>query len=481
MNDKDILVVGAGISGICAAAYLRMRCPGRSFSVLEGRSQLGGTWDLFRYPGIRSDSDMFTLGYSFHPWKEAAAIADGPAILRYLEETVAVHGLREHIEFDTRVQSASWSSQTQRWTVVVERTDTGITETLRCRFLWGCTGYYRYDAGYTPEFPGRERFEGDIIHPQHWPEGYDYAGKRVVVIGSGATAITVVPAMSETAAHVTMLQRSPSYILSWPREDPLVALLDGRLPEKTAHAALRLKNVLLLMASYQFSKRFPRQARRFFIDRVRKELGESFDVERHFTPDYDPWDQRVCVVPEGDFFEALKAGRTSVVTDTIDTFTDKGIQLASGVELQADVIVTATGLQLQVMGGVDLDVDGTPVSPTETLMYRGTMLSGVPNFALSLGYTNASWTLKCELVAKYVCRLLNHMDAQGYAMCEAQQNDPTLEAAPLIDLQSGYIQRAQGVIPKQGARAPWRLAQNYFVDQALLRFSRLDDGVLHFR
>jgi len=477
----DVLVVGAGISGICAAAYLKMRGTGRTFAVLEGRPQLGGTWDLFRYPGIRSDSDMFTLGYSFFPWRAAEAIADGPAILEYLHDTVREFELADHIQFGVRVVSAAWCSTAQRWTVTIRRGGADDTETLTCRFLWGCTGYYRYDQVHTPAFEGRDRFGGTIIHPQHWPEDFDYTGKRVVVIGSGATAVTLVPAMAEEAAHVTMLQRSPTYIMSWPREDPLANTLKAVLPERTAHGMLRLKNVLLFMASYQFSRYFPDRASKMFIDGVRQELGPDFDVETHFTPRYNPWDERLCLVPEADLFRAIKDGHASVVTDTIHSFTEQGIRLDSGAELEADVIVTATGLQLQVLGGVTLTVDGTPVDPSKTLMYRGTMLSGVPNFAISLGYTNAAWTLKCELVAKYVCRLLSHMDTRGYRVCEPRQTDPNIQVEPLIQMQSGYIRRARGIIPKQGTKAPWRLAQNYFVDQALLRFSRLEDGVLHYQ
>lgn len=476
----DVLVVGAGISGICAAAMLKTRSPGRSFAVLEGRPRLGGTWDLFRYPGIRSDSDMFTLGYSFFPWKAAAAIADGPSILAYLHDTVAAFELQDHIQYGVRVLAAAWSSAERRWTLTVRRGDAEETETVTCRFLWGCTGYYRYDQGYTPEFAGRERFKGPVIHPQHWPEDFDYTDKEVIVIGSGATAVTLVPAMADRAKHVTMLQRSPTYILSWPREDPLAVWLDGKLPEQTAHGLLRLKNVSMAMASYQFSRHFPARAKTMFIDQVRQELGPDFDVETHFTPRYNPWDERLCLVPEGDLFTALKEQKASLVTDTIQSFTEDGIQLDSGRVLPADAIVTATGLQLQVMGGVEATVDGEPVQAHQTMMYRGTMLSGVPNFAISLGYTNASWTLKCELIAKYVCRLLRHMDAHGHTVCVPRQDDPSLEVEPLIDMQSGYIRRARGLIPQQGSKAPWRLAQNYFVDQALLRFSRLDDGVLHY-
>lgn len=474
----DVLVIGAGISGICAAYYLQTRCPGRSFKVLEARDTIGGTWDLFRYPGIRSDSDMYTLGYSFHPWSDAKAIADGPAIMSYLRETVEAYGLERWIEFGVRVEHASWSSSEGRWTVTARRA--GEVVTLTCNFLWGCTGYYRYDEGYTPDFPGAARFQGEIVHPQKWTEAVEYEGKRVVVIGSGATAVTLVPELAKKAAHVVMLQRSPTYIISRPEDDPIANWLKEVLPKRSAHALARWKNVFVSMFLYEFSRRFPKQARAFYMNQAREALGEGFDVDTHFNPSYDPWDQRLCLVPEDDLFNALKSGRASVVTDHIETFTERGIALRSGEELEADLIVTATGLQLQVMGGATATVDGEPVDPSESLMYKGAMLSDVPNMAMSLGYTNASWTLKCELIAEFVCRLLNHMDAQGYTWCCPRQRDPKLEDRPLLDLDSGYIRRAQGIVPKQGERLPWRLYQNYVLDRAMFRHGRLDDDAMQF-
>jgi monooxygenase len=476
----DVLIVGAGLSGVGAACHLRAKCPGKSFAILEARAAMGGTWDLFRYPGIRSDSDMFTLGYSFRPWEEAKAIADGPAIRNYIRATARDHGIDCHIHYRHRVVRAEWSSGEARWTVEAERLDTGETVRLTCGFLFGCTGYYRYDEGYLPRFEGLDRFQGRIVHPQHWPEDLDYAGKRVAVIGSGATAVTLVPAMAGEAAHVTMVQRSPSYVVTLPARDPIADLLRRTLPPRVAYPIVRWKNVLITMAFFKASRRFPQAVKRFIRRGVERRLPEGYDVDPHFKPRYDPWDQRVCLVPDGDLFEVISSGRAAVVTDEIETFTERGLRLASGREIEADVIVTATGLNLLVLGGIRLAVDGEEVSIPDTVGYKGMMLSGVPNLAIALGYTNASWTLKCDLVAEYVCRLLNHMDEHGYARCTPRAPDPALPREPFIDLMSGYVLRSIDELPKQGPRAPWRLYQNYIRDVLLLKRGPLVDEGIEF-
>jgi monooxygenase len=475
----EVLIVGAGLSGVGAACHLAHRCPGKTFAILEGRESLGGTWDLFRYPGIRSDSDMFTLGYVFRPWKEAKAIADGPSILNYVRETARDHGVMDKIRFNRRVVHADWSSADSCWTVQVERSDTGETEQMTCGFLFACTGYYRYEAGYTPDFEGTDRFAGPIVHPQHWPEDLDYAGKRVVVIGSGATAVTLVPAMAKTAEHVTMLQRSPSYVLSLPAKDPIAQLIRRVLPPKRAYPIVRWKNVIVTSLFFQLSRRRPKLIRKLIRRGVERELP-GFDVEKHFNPRYNPWDQRMCLVPDGDLFEALRSGDASVVTDTIETFTEDGIKLTSGEELAADVIITATGLHVQMLGGMTLAVDGEPVEPAKTVGYKGMMLSGVPNMAMTLGYTNASWTLKCDLCSIYVCRLLNHMDEHGYAQCTPQAPGPEVELEPFIDFNSGYVVRAIDRMPKQGSRSPWRLHQNYARDIVLLKRGSVEGEAMEF-
>ena len=476
----DVLVVGAGLSGIGAACHLQAKCPGRTFAVLEARGAIGGTWDLFRYPGVRSDSDMFTLGYSFAPWSEARAIADGPAIREYIRQTARDHGVEGKVRLHHRVVRAEWSTAEARWTVEAQRTDTHETVRLTCGFLFVCSGYYRYDEGYTPEFRGVERFRGEIVHPQHWPEDLDYADKRVVVIGSGATAVTLVPAMAPRAAHVTMLQRSPSYVLSIPARDPLAGLLRRVLPAHRAYPAVRWKNVLLAMLTFQLSRRAPRVMRTLLRKGVMRQLPAGYDVDTHFRPRYDPWDQRLCFVPDGDLFRAIRKGEASIVTDRIETFTEDGLRLASGADLEADVIVTATGLNLLALGGMTLAVDGREVELSETVGYKGMMLSGVPNLAVALGYTNASWTLKCDLVSEYVCRLLNHMDELGCRQCTPRAPDPALPTEPFIDLASGYVLRSVDRLPKQGARPPWRLHQNYVRDVLMLRRGALEDEGIAF-
>ena len=476
----DVLVIGAGLSGIGAAWHLSTLCPTRTYAILEGREAIGGTWDLFRYPGIRSDSDMFTLGYRFRPWRDGKAIADGPSIKAYIEATAREFGLHDKIRFRHRVVRAEWSSPEARWLVTAEVGSERETVRYTCNFLYTCTGYYDYAKGYTPELPGRDRFGGSIVHPQHWPDELDYAGKRVVVIGSGATAITLLPAMAEKAAHVTMLQRSPTYIASLPGEDRVAKALRRVLPDGTAYAATRWKNVLLSMFFYQLARRRPALVKGVLRKAARRALGPDFDVDTHFRPRYEPWDERLCVAPDGDFFRAIRDGRASVVTDTIDTFTETGVRLHSGAHLDADIVVTATGLNAKVLSGLSLIVDGAPVVLAETTVYKGMMYSDVPNLASAIGYTNASWTLKCDLTAEHVCRVLDHMREHGFASVTPRVRDESMTNEPLLDLQSGYVKRALGSIPKQGSRAPWRLHQNYVKDLLLLRFGRVAEDELEF-
>jgi monooxygenase len=479
-REFDVVIVGAGISGIAAAHYLRALCPQRSFTILESRNAIGGTWDLFRYPGVRSDSDMFTLGYSFRPWESDASFAPGPLIREYVTETAREEGIDRHIRFGHRVTGAQWDSQQARWTVNASAADGGAA-TITCRFLFFCSGYYDYERGHEPEFAGRESFKGIVAHPQHWPDGLDYAGKKVVVIGSGATAITLVPEMAPKAAHVTMLQRSPSYIIALPARDRIGAALRRRLPRALSYRLVRWKNILLASAFYQFSRHWPQRARALLIRAAGHLLGPEFDVARHLSPRYDPWDQRLCIAPDGDMFQALRSGKASIVTDTIERFTPAGIRLASGEELPADIIVTATGLQLKLIGGAQLEVDGRPMDLSKALIYRGLMYSGVPNMAVASGYTNASWTLKCELAARYVCRLLNHMQARGVDICVPVPGPGVAASGEMfLNLSSGYVQRAAGTLPQQGTKKPWRMYQNYLRDFLSLRFSSLGDGALRF-
>ena len=476
----DVLIVGAGLSGIGAAYYVQRAFPERSYAILESREAIGGTWDLFRYPGIRSDSDMHTLGYRFRPWTEAEAIADGPAILRYVRATASDHGIESSIRFRHRVLRAEWSTPDARWTVTARRTDNGETVTLTCDFLVSCAGYYRYDQGYLPRFEGLGRYRGPFIHPQHWPEGFDFAGTRVVVIGSGATAITLVPAMAREAEHVTMLQRSPSYIVTLPGEDPIASFLRRWLPDRAAYFLTRWKNVLLQAGFYRLSRRRPAFVRRLIRRSVERRLPPGYDVDTHFEPRYDPWDQRVCLVPDGDLFEAIGAGRASVVTDEIETFTERGIKLRSGAELDADVIVAATGLDLLPFGGIELAVDGEPVSLPETLAYKALMLRGVPNFLFAVGYTNASWTLKVDVTFEYLCRLLAHMDEHGYRQVTPLHVDPSVTERPFLDFEAGYVLRSLHRFPKQGSKRPWRLDQNYPRDVWTLRYGAIEDGAIVF-
>jgi monooxygenase len=471
--------VGAGLSGIGAACRLRERLPGKTFSILEAREASGGTWDQFRFPGIRSDSDMFTLCYPFRPWGESRAIADGASILDYLRATAREYGVDRHIRYHHRVVAAEWSSDDARWTVTAERADTGETLQLTCGFLFTCTGYYRYDAGYTPEFPGLERFGGRVVHPQFWPEDVDYAGRRVVVIGSGATAVTLIPALAERAAHVTMLQRSPSYVLSLPGEDVIANLLRRVLPERWAYRFVRWKNMRLALVIYGLSRRRPATMRKLIRWLMKRQLPAGFDVDTHFNPRYDPWDQRMCIVPDNDLFESIKSGRVSVVTDRIETFTETGIALASGQEIEADLVVTATGLAMVPIGGVRLRVDGEDVALDRTFAYRGMQLSGVPNMAFAFGYTNQSWTLGSDLTAEQVCRVLRHMERCGYTTVTPRRV-PGVAGEPFADLSSGYIQRSIGEFPQQGVEDPWRRVPHYARNRRELRRAAIDDPALEF-
>ena len=474
----DVLIIGAGLSGIGAACRLRTEHPGRSVAVLEARETSGGTWDLFRYPGIRSDSDMFTFGFKWRPWPGDTALADGASILDYLRTVAREYGVDRLIRYRHRVVSASWDSATSLWTVEVDHA--GEVRTFTADLLWACGGYYDYDQGFAPDFPGQEDFRGTIVHPQHWPEDLDYTGRKVVVIGSGATAVTLVPAMADAGAgHVTMLQRSPTYILSLPGRDPIATRLK-RLPTRISYPIVRWKAILLAVATYQLAQRRPELVKKALRSMTAKQLPSGVDVDVHFKPAYDPWDQRLCFVPDGDLFKAMRAGTASVVTDHIERFTETGILLTSGEELEADVIVTATGLRLQAMGGVELVVDGTPVKMPETMTYKALMLSDVPNFVFTIGYTNASWTLKADLVADFVCRLLTYMDEHGVRRVVAPR-DPSVGEQQLIDFSSGYILRALDELPRQGDREPWKLRQNYLKDVRSINHDRIDDGVLTFR
>jgi cation diffusion facilitator CzcD-associated flavoprotein CzcO len=475
----DVLVVGAGISGIGAGCHLGRLCPDRSFAIVEAREDLGGTWDLFRYPGVRSDSDMHTLGYSFRPWADPKAIADGPTILRYLRETAREHGIDRKIRFGHQVVRADWSSAQAQWTVQVRRGRDGAILRIRCAFLFMCSGYYDYRGGHQPEFPGRERFGGRLVHPQQWPADLDPTGKQVVVIGSGATAVSLVPALAEAAAHVTMLQRSPTWMIARPSVDPVGAGLRRHLPLRLALGLTRWKNVLMTMYVFRLCRRHPQRMRALLLGGVRRALGPRADVATHFTPRYNPWEQRLCLVPDGDFFSAINRGRASVVTDEVETFTETGVRLRSGATVPADIIVSATGLTLSLLGHAELHVDGRRVEPAGAVNYKGLMLSGVPNMANTFGYTHASWTLKAELSARYVCRLLNHMRKTGARQCLAPAA-PDVPLMPWVDFSSGYFQRAAERLPKQGATRPWKLNQNYLSDVLAMRFGKVDDGVLQF-
>ncbi|MEQ3744764.1 MAG: NAD(P)/FAD-dependent oxidoreductase [Henriciella sp.] len=474
----DVLIVGAGLSGIGAAVHLQKRCPGRTYAILEMRDGSGGTWDLFKYPGIRSDSDMHTLGYNFKPWKERKAIADGPAILKYVRETATEHGIDENIRYGTKVLNSSWNSDKAEWTVTVEVA--GKKKKLTCKWLHMCSGYYKYEEGYTPDFAGRDDFKGEFIHPQLWPEDLDYSGKKVVIIGSGATAMTLVPAMTDKAEHVTMLQRSPTYVVSRPAEDKAANFMRKIMPHKMAYGITRWRNVLLQLFFYNQTRIRPEKIKEKMLHMVREELGPDFDVDKHFTPTYNPWDQRLCLVPDSDLFVALKEKKASVVTDHIYHFTKTGIKLKSGEEVEADIIVSATGLDLQFLGGMNVSVDGKKMNPNDLLNYRGSMVSGIPNMSNVFGYTNASWTLRADLISEYMCKVLNHMDRENYV--EARPVAVGVEAdSDFLDFESGYVQRAMDRFPKRGKEAPWIITQNYARDIFMMRYGKVEDGALIFR
>ena len=479
----DVVIVGAGLSGIGAAYHLQTKCPGKSYVILEGRAAMGGTWDLFRYPGIRSDSDMHTLGYHFKPWRSAKAIADGKSILKYVQETARENHIDRHIRYNHSVKKASWSSIDAIWTVETKSQATAEAVRFQCNFLVMCSGYYSYDRGYTPEFKGIDRFEGKIVHPQKWSNNLSYQNKKVIVIGSGATAVTLVPEIAKNAAHIVMLQRSPTYIVSRPAQDTTANFLRQILPEKIAYAITRWKNITLQQFFYRRTRTEPQKIKAALIEMVRQQLGSDYDVETHFTPRYNPWDQRLCLVPNGDLFKSIKSGKASVVTDQIDTFTENGILLKSGKELEADIIVTATGLNLLVLGGVEFMVDNRPVEFDQTYTYKGMMYSDVPNLISIFGYVNASWTLRADLIAEYVCRLINYMDGRGLRQCTPRLRDEerNMSVRPYIEgFSSGYIQRLSHLLPKQGDRHPWINSQNYYQDKKMLRHGAIDDGVLIF-
>jgi monooxygenase len=475
----DVLIVGAGLSGIGAAHHLQKNCPGKTYAILEARATSGGTWDLFRYPGIRSDSDMYTLGYSFKPWREAKAIADGPSILSYIRDAAREGGIEKHIRYNHKVVRSDWSTLDGCWTVKVARGDTGEETEIKAGFVFMCSGYYRYDQGYMPDYEGVSNFKGRLIHPQHWPSDLDYAGKKVVVIGSGATAVTVVPEMAKTAAHVTMLQRSPTYVVARPDQDALANGLRKILPQKLAYSIIRWKNVLFGMYFYNVCRKTPEKAKDFILNGVKEEMGPDFDMA-HFTPSYNPWEQRLCLVPNGDLFASIKAGTSSVVTDTIDTFVPQGIKLSSGKVLEADIVVSATGLNMQALGGMSVGVDGKDIKLGDTLAYKGMMFSGIPNLISFFGYTNASWTLKSDLTAEYVCRLLKHMDTTGMRQATPTGEVEEIELEPWLDFSSGYVTRAMHMFPKQAKNAPWKLHQNYAKDLMLLKYGKVDDEAMVF-
>lgn len=475
-DEVDVLIVGAGISGIGAARWVRTEHTGKSIAILEARNTAGGTWDLFRYPGIRSDSDLHTFGYDFKPWTDRQAIADAPRILDYLYETIDENDLAQLVRYRHRVVAAAWSSDTALWTVDVEHTDTGTRSQISARWIFCGSGYYDYNAGFAPEFAGTKTFRGEIVHPQHWPEDLDYTGKRVVVIGSGATAVTLLPAMAEQAAHVTMLQRTPTYILPLPREDAIANTLKKVFGTERGYALTRHKNVAQQRVLFELCQRFPSVARRVIRKINESQLPEDYPVDTHFNPPYNPWDQRLCVVPDADLFRVIRSGKASIVTDRVDTFTENGIRTVGGEELEADIVVTATGLNIKIIGGIELSVDGEPVSLPDTVVYRGMMLSGVPNFALAIGYTNASWTLKIGLLCEYFCKLLAHMDSHGYDSVWAVAA-PDMPTRPLLDFGAGYVQRALDTLPKQGAEEPWVMSMSYYADRKLFRGDVADNNV----
>lgn len=472
----DVLIIGAGLSGIGAAYHLQTNCPNKTYAILEARDNIGGTWDLFRYPGIRSDSDMYTLGYVFKPWTEKKAIANGATVLNYIKETASENGIDQHIKFNHKATQAAWSSETATWTISVEKKGA-----ISCNFLFICSGYYDYDNGYTPNFVGMNNFKGQIVHPQKWNEHIDYKDKEIIVIGSGATAVTLVPTLAKTAKHVTMLQRSPTYIVSRPSEDKIATRFNKWLPSKIAYSLIRWKNALMGIYVYNIAQKKPQAVKKHLLDLVKKEMGPEYPVNTHFNPSYNPWDQRICMAPDSDLFNAIKAGTSTIVTDHIDRFTDQGILLKSGRELKADLIVTATGLTVQFAGGIKLVVDGKLMKNSKLISFKGMMLSNIPNLAGVVGYTNASWSLKCDLVCQHFCRLINYMDKNGKKQCTPRLKDSAVHTEPAIDLKSGYIFRAKDVLPQQGTEFPWKLHQNYVKDILLLKYKRVNDDALEFK
>lgn len=475
----DVLIVGAGLSGIGTAYWLQNQCPTKQYAILEAREAIGGTWDLFRYPGIRSDSDMHTMGYAFKPWANPKSISDGASIRDYIRETARENGIDQHIRFGYKVVGASWSTAEACWTIETEQVATGLRHQLRTRFLYMCSGYYSYEEAHRPTFDGEADFRGSIVLPQFWPKDLDYTGRRVVVVGSGATAVTLVPTMAESAAHVTMLQRSPTYITTLPSEDVVAKFLRRVLPGQLAYGITRWKNVLLGMLFYRIARSFPNYVKKSLMKIAAQELGPGHAVDPHFSPTYKPWDQRLCVVPDGDLFKAIRAGRASVVTDGIDRFTANGLLLKSGQEVKADVVVLATGLKMKLFGGLEVSVDGKLLQANQLMAYKGMMLSDVPNLAIAFGYTNASWTLKTDLTAGYVCRLLRYMDRHNYAIA-VPHRQTDVQPIPFLSFSSGYVQRASDMLPQQGSRRPWQVYQNYLMDMLTIRYSKLDDGVLQF-
>jgi len=480
-NYVDVIIIGAGLSGIGAAYHLQERSPDRTYKILEARSSMGGTWDLFKYPGIRSDSDMYTLGYSFRPWKAAKAIADGPAILKYIKDTARDGAIDQHITYNRKVLKVAWSSKEAKWTVDAQVDDNGHRETFTCSFIFACSGYYSYEAGYTPDFKGMDDFKGPIIHPQKWTSDIEYTDKKVIVIGSGATAVTLVPELAKKASHVTMLQRSPTYALNIPAEDKIANFLKNILPEKWAYALIRGKNISLSTLFYNLCRKYPVALKKLILGATKKSLPEGYDVATHFNPKYNPWEERLCAVPDNDLFDSLASGDAEIVTDHIDRFSDKGILLKSGIELEADIIVTATGLKMEFLSNIKMEVDGKEIHMPELYFYRGMMFSDIPNFTQFIGYTNSSWTLKTDLSSAYICRLLNLMKKKGFKQVTPRLNDPTMKQEPIFDFSSGYVSRAKDILPKQGNKKPWKLYQNYFKDTFSLKYSKMEDGVLEFK
>ena len=474
----DVLIVGAGLSGIGAARHLQMHCPNEKWQIFESREAIGGTWDLFRYPGIRSDSDMYTLGYAFKPWLDHKAIADGGTIRQYIQETAQENGITQHIQHGRQVTKALWSSEESHWTITASVKGSDEVVEVKARFLYLCCGYYSYKKAHQPEFPGQSNFKGQWVHPQFWPDQLNYEKKKVVVIGSGATAVTLVPEMAKLASHVTMLQRTPTYVISRPGSDAISLWLQKFLPEQLAYQITRFKNVSLGMLSYQFARKQPQFVKNYLVKLAAKQL-RSDEKAQHFSPNYKPWDQRLCLVPDGDLFKQIRKGNASVVTDTIQSFTEKGIQLSSGQTLEADIVVSATGLSLNILGDIHIEVDGQVFNASQAMAYRGMWLSDLPNAIMTFGYTNASWTLKADLTATYTCRLLNYMRKHGYQKA-VPVRDPKMQEQDYLSFTSGYVQRAKNILPKQGQRAPWQVNQNYFKDIMLIRYGRLNDGVMHF-